>query len=714
MTISQRVNLFSQVCDAVQFSHQHFVVHRDIKPGNILVTDDGTVKLLDFGIAKVMEGDGTAAFQKTVFKTYSEDNSPMTPIYASPEQYLAEPVTAASDVYSLGLVLYQLLTGRLAYDFEKKSLLEIDQLILRDPPTHPSSRSRDTTGKGPTPEEIASNRELTPDKLESTLKGDLDAICLTALRKDPVNRYSSVSDLAEDLKRFLAYLPVSASPPSASYRAKMFFRRHKTAVIFGIILLLSIIGGSIGTLMGWNRAVEARDVAEKQRARAIAEVEKTTEILDFLKGMLASPDPRKAGRDIKIIDVLDQSAANLEGELGGRPEIEAGIRLTLGTTYNSLGESQKAIDQFQQAHDIWVALGETFNRNVYEVNSHIASAYHEIGQYDKARNLLISNQEVLERELGQEDILTLRNKSKLAVTFKSLGKPKESEKLLEEILEVQTRLLGENDEQTLNTMENLGNAISDQGRYAEAEAWYLKVADVLSQKHDKEHPDVLELRINLSRIQYMQGKLAQVEAEYIDLLEIAPRVLGPHHSTTLTMVINLSLVLHDQGKFEESRKLLTQYLPIMKKEIGEDNRITLGAMNGLANFVICRGDMAVDFINIAELLKIVTQKLGADHSETILVLYNLGISHQNLNEIEDAIICHREATLRATETLGEDHVYALVCRFNWAKDLIKAGQFEKGKKMILETRDRLVSVFGEDHTLAQKAEVEIKELLPQE
>lgn len=712
ITIRQRIRLFAQVCSAVQFSHQHFIVHRDIKPGNILVTDDGTVKLLDFGIAKVMEGDGTTAFQKTIFQTYTQDEAPMTPIYASPEQYLNEPVTAASDVYSLGLVLYQLLTGRLAYDFDNKSLLEIDNLILREPPTHPSSKSRGKTDKGFSSEEIAQKRHLTPDKLESTLKGDLDAIVLTALRKDPKDRYASVADFADDLRCYLDYLPVSASPPSAAYRTKMFVRRHKTGVAFAAILLLSIIGGSIGTLLGWSRAVEARDLAQKERARAIDEVEKTTEILSFLKGMLASPDPRKSGREVKIIDVLDKSAADLERELGDRPEIEASIRQTLGVTYNVLGDHRKALEQFERARHLWAKLEGPNNRKVLDLRNHIASAYHELGQYDKARELLEGNREDLDRELGPEDPITLRNQSKLAVAYKTLGKLTEAEHILKEMLPTQVRILGQDDEDTLSTMEILGNVISDQGRYAEAEEMYLQVLDLLKKQHDAEHPDLLEIRINLATIHYVTGNLAQAEREFRQLLESTSRVFGPHHTTTLTMVVNLTTVLNDQKKNEEALKIGEEYLPIMNKEIGEDQMITLAAINGLANSVSGLGMHQKAKTYQKELLRIVTEKFGAEHPEAIMVLCNLGLSHQRLNEFDDAIKCHQGATKLATKKLGEDHLYALVSRYHWGKDLFLSGEKDRGKKIMLETKDHMISVFGEDHPLPQSVLEELHDLFP--
>jgi serine/threonine-protein kinase len=329
--LSERLRLFRTVCAAVEHAHRHLVVHRDLKPGNILVTADGDVKLLDFGIAKLLsrEETGAQALTQTSERFRTTD-------FASPEQVAGGPITTATDVYSLGVLLYRLIAGVHPYRLALESYSEADRIIREEVPARPSAAAR------------------TPWR--RTLKGDLDTIAGVALRKEPERRYASVEQLSGDVRRYLEGLPLSARKDELSYRAGKFLRRHRLAVVAAALLFVSLAGGMAATFL------EAR-VARAERDRARLEAAKAERINQFLQGLFASADPnwysagRGRGGEIKVVEVLADAERRVEKELSAEPEIAAELHQTIGGTYLGLGMAEKAEPHFRRAFQLDWSLG---------------------------------------------------------------------------------------------------------------------------------------------------------------------------------------------------------------------------------------------------------------------------------------------------------------------------------------------------------------------
>lgn len=330
LTIEQRLNLFLQICEAIQYAHNQLVIHRDLKPTNILVNEEGTVKLLDFGIARLMDEDQASGLTQDGNRVY-------TPEYASPEQAQGKSVGTATDVYSLGVVLYELLTGFRPFDLTDLSPVERELVITKERPSLPSEKVLELT------EDSLTGREISTDRLSKLLKGDLDTICLKAMRKEAGRRYATAGAFAEDIHNYLNHQPVKARPDTFTYRAGKYLQRNKIAVTATVLAsLLFLLTISFYT---WQ--------VGKERDKAQLEAKKSKQIADFLTDIFMESNPIvNQGDTLTAMQILDRGAKKIESELADNPELKREMLALLGSLYREMGNVPSSIHMYEAALDI--------------------------------------------------------------------------------------------------------------------------------------------------------------------------------------------------------------------------------------------------------------------------------------------------------------------------------------------------------------------------
>jgi serine/threonine-protein kinase len=500
LSIEPRLDLFCRVCTAVQYAHRNLIVHRDLKPANILVSGDGAVKLLDFGIAKLLGGDGASASDALT----QTGERVMTPLYASPEQVRGDPVSTASDVYALGVLLYELLAGRHPYRLSTRRPHDVARAVLEQEPERPSATvlhagaATDGEGTGTTLEQAAKARQNTQSKLCRRLRGDLDAICLKAMEKDPRHRYGSVEQLEADVRRHLAGLPITARPANRLYRARKFLRRHRVgAVVTGGVTLL-VLGFTVITMV---QSLRIRAQAE----RIAAEQSKAATVENHLANVFRTSIPSPAeGRGVTAREVLDSSAARAERDLSGQPGMLARVLTELGRVYRELGFSDRARDLLEAS----VAL----QRRSPDEPLALASTLLALGE------VLLEQRELQRAEGAYQEALELRRKAldsshgQVARTLNGLsalrlaqGRFGEAETLSRRALEIDREQTGDNRLDVAQSLRAVGRALMAGGRYAEAAEHCNAALSLLRERLPEEHLEVAGTILDLAQARRGNG-----------------------------------------------------------------------------------------------------------------------------------------------------------------------------------------------------------------
>jgi eukaryotic-like serine/threonine-protein kinase len=558
LSIDERLSLFLQVCAAVRAAHQKLIVHRDLKPGNIFVTTDGAVKLLDFGIAKLMRDE-----QATNLPTATQmGHRAFTPEYAAPEQVRGTQVDTTADVYALGVVLFELLAGQRPFDLSGKSLAEMERIVCEQPAPRPSS----VLGA----ERWRALSERSATRARKNIEGDLDAIALMALRKEPERRYLSVDALARDVTQHLEQQPVQARPDSVGYRVRKFVGRRKLETVAGVVAVLSMIGGTTVAVLQARRA-------EAQRVVATAQSERATEVTTFLTTMLNSSNPESFGKDVTMRTVLDSAVMRADSAKLS-PELEAEIRAVMGNAYLALGEVDIAEKQFTL--DL-AARRRNAPSGDYETAvafSKLALVAETRGTFPAADSLLQLAEALYARFPHvdrREEGTAIENRGRLLYL---MGKVPEALVQFRKSLALAQRYFAADDSAITPTYINLAVVASDAGELAASDTFSLLAIASAKRAHGAVHPVVANAMSARAGLLEALGRMDEATAAYIETLSIKRKLLGPQHVSYATTAVNYADHLMRRERWREAATMAREILALRGKSLDESGYPVQGCL----------------------------------------------------------------------------------------------------------------------------------------
>ncbi|HKW03379.1 MAG TPA: serine/threonine-protein kinase [Vicinamibacterales bacterium] len=590
--LAVRLKLFLQICEAVQHAHQRGIIHRDLKPSNVLLTKSGTElvpKIIDFGIAKAIGEHETRPILRTM-----AGQALGTPEYMSPEQagLIEAGVDTRTDIYALGVMLYELVTGRRPYDLSTRTPIDLERALRTSPP--------------------------------ASGFGDIDAVARMAMERVPDDRYSSVEQLADDVRRVLEHRPVRARTQTWRYRAVRFARRHAGGLTTAALVLLLVMSGAAGIIAQRNRALasEARAVSEAARARA--EAEKASAVASFLTDLFRGSDPANTrGAAITARELLDRGAARLATELASQDAVRATLMDAIGVVYRGLGMTDESEKIATDALTIRRRLGSE-GLDVAQSLEHLGEIARDRTQYDRAAGFHRDSLAIRRALLAGGDPAVAESLTSLGQDLRELGKYDEAVPLVQEAIAIRRERLGPEHSDTLTSVKVLGDIRDSSGKFTEAEQLYGEVLATRRRVLPPDHPLVASSIDDLAGVTSREGRYSDAEAMFREALAIRQKALDPDHPEVTATKVNLSRTLRNEGRLDESEPIMREALAADRRHFGNQHMSVAVDLNYLASILQDRGEYSETAKLYRESLAIRVALVGEVHPLVAVMLHNLG------------------------------------------------------------------------------------------
>lgn len=696
LSIRTRLDLFLAICAGVQHAHQRGIIHRDLKPTNVLVRDrDGAPepKIIDFGIQKAVSSDEGSML-------LTGDGAALgTPEYMSPEQAgLFDAATdTRTDIYSLGALLYELLTGRQPYELRTRTPAELQRVLGSGPPARPSLAAVAA------PAAACAARAATPRQLARQLSGDLDNIALRAMARDPEERYASVERFADDIRRHLSGRPVQAREASWHYLVGRFVSRHRIEVAGAAVILLLLVAFSATSWIQAGRLAAERDRSVAAEANARTEAATAQRTADFLTELFGVSDPNEArGSSVTARELLDRGAERIQGDLREEPEVQAALMGTMGGVYRRLG-------LYQQSTDLLEASLATRRRVLGNRHPDVASSLHDLARVLRDRDEL-ERAETLQREAVEIRLAAVTDKPALiadslgvlGTIVERRGRADQAQRLYQDALARYTDLYGADDPRLGTTVNNLASLLHDKAAYGDAEAMYRRAIALGRAGYGDTHPDVAITLNNLGSLLEETGRAAEAEAQYVESLRIRRAVYGDSHPSVATVLNNLAGV-RALAQPAAAVPLYREAMAIHLQRQGADHPITIRTRTNFARTLHLTGALDEAGREYATALAHAKARWPEGHLTLAAILIRQALLAADRGQMSRAESGLRAGVAMLRELLPAAHPQVAAAEGSLGAFLTGRGRFAEAETLLVTSHATLVARFGEADRRSREA-----------